>query len=181
MDWYDSDYSITEAIFAYSKDVVVQWPIREEEPELSGDSLTVVLSTLNNNWSYVGNRSVDLVVQVKSDDDFEWGTVKVAIAYAGNLADNDTLTTAVEAGVDAWKDLWSDAGLELEARYTTIALGATLQALTNSTQLFEASEGLASEDELLMVIGDTIRENQKYWGYQGAFLVRWSTQNAVRW
>ena len=99
-DWYDSDYSITEAIYAYSQDVVVQWPIREGDPELSGDNLTVVLSTLNYNWNYQGNRDVELVVQVKSDDDFQNGTVKVAIAYAGGLSDNEDLTSAVESAVE---------------------------------------------------------------------------------
>ena len=167
VDWYDSDYSITEAIFAFNKDVVVQWPIRDNDPDLTGDSLLVVLSTLNNNWGYQGNRNVDLVVQVKTDDDFSLGTVKVVIAYAGNLSENESLTSAVEAGVDVWKAIWSNVGLNLEARFTTIELSATVPSPENSSDLFQASEAIASEDELLMIIGDTIQGEPEVLGISG--------------
>ena len=166
-DWYDSDYSITESIFAYYQDVVVQWPIRDGDPELSGDSITIVLSTLNNNWNYQGNKPVDLVVQVKADDNFSEGNVRVAIAYAGNLSENAELTAAVENAVDIWKNIWSSVGLTLEERYTNINLNANVPVPENSAELESASEAIGEEDDLLLVIGDTVQGETDLLGISG--------------
>lgn len=163
-DWYDSDYSLTDSIFAIEKDVAVQWPIRGVDPVLSGEALNVVLSTLNSNGYYQGNQDVDLIFQVKADEDFSKGKVRVAIAYAADLGSDNSLVSAVESSVEAWKLIWGDVGLVLEERYVNIDLSADVPVPSESAQLLSASNEIGEDDDLLMVIGDSI---QGEWGTLG--------------
>lgn len=166
-DWYDSSYSLTDAIFADATNLAVQWPIRTEDGPLSGDTITIVLSTLNFGGQYMGGQDVELITQIKADPDFDQGNVRVAIAYAGNISENTEVVSAVEEAVAVWKTIWTASGLTLEERYSNINLPENLPYPDASEELLAATQNIGEDDDLLLIVGEMIANEQDLFGISG--------------
>ena len=119
--------------------------------------MAVVLSAVNSSGRYQSGSKIKLTVQTKDDNDFLNGTVNVRLVYAEGVGEIAAVRDAMEAGIERWKDIWAPYGL------TPVVTTETSDFDPNLPYPGEGSEDIydlvmdSYEDELTMIVGETIR------------------------
>jgi hypothetical protein len=152
-DWYDGNNSITYAIFPENPEVVVNWPIRDEDEGLSSGTYTLTLSTLDRDYYYKSDVELDVWTQTRSS---EPRTIKVLLVYAEGLDEDETVVSGTEAAVERWREVWALYDIELELSYTSSNIDPELADPGSGDESYlEASE--AGDDvDITVIVGDTI-------------------------
>lgn len=167
-DWYDGGQNLTGAIFLQAQDVVVNWPVREEDGGLSKGTWTVNLATITSQGYYSPNASVDAVMQVKADGDLEEGKVKARVVYAQGVSDDADVVAGTEAAVERWKEIWGDYGMELKVEYADGSIDPDLPFPgEGGDDISDESAGGTSKD-VTVIIGETIDGSMDYYGVAGS-------------
>ncbi|HND31200.1 MAG TPA: hypothetical protein PLA94_14455 [Myxococcota bacterium] len=166
-DWYDSPYSLTDAIYVYDDLTTVNWPVRLEDGLLKKGDYILSVATVKQNYNYQGDVPVEATIMQRQEEDTGRGTQKIVVAYATGLAEDPVVSTAVEAGGERWKELYAAAGVSLEVRYTSIDVDPALPDSAPGQDGYKSFyEGL-TEKEVVVVIGDLIANDRWLYGEAG--------------
>ncbi len=166
-DWYESSYWIGEPFFAYYQDVFFNWPIREEDGPLSQGTYSVVVSAVNESWTYV-DTELDLTVQRRSDDDLSQGTVHIWMVWAKGVEKEPGVEEAALGAVEHWRTIWEPYGLDLDVEWTTMrGIDRELpEPGTDSWELYEASSKTNGE-QITVVLGESVAGDAWTYGMAG--------------
>jgi hypothetical protein len=166
-DWSGAN-SLTWAIYANNKDVVLNWPVRAADDELVAGDWTVNIATTDNDGFYTGGVGVDATIQRKADDDLSSGTVRVRVAYTEGVSGDDAVKAAMEEAMDVWTDLYASWGLTLEAEYTDTDLSDDLVSPgTGSGDEYFALSSEGTDSDISVLIGELIDGNAETLGMAG--------------
>lgn len=164
-DWYWSDYSLTDALYGYTKTTAFDWPIRKEDGPLASGTWTMVWSVVDDRGYYVANEPVDVFTAVKRDDDFKAGRVGVQIVYADGIDADPDVVAAVEEAVERWREVWVMYGLELDEHYVSSDIDPNLSfAYGEGDAEVESVAGDKAPGELQVVIGEQVRNSNSTYG-----------------
>jgi hypothetical protein len=167
MDWYYSPNYLTASILPVADNVVLNWPVRHEDPALTGGDWTVNMVAVSEAGVYLDGVELSVTVQTKADVDLREGTVKVLIAYAEGVGDMPDVVEAVELGVEEWRSLWFREGIYLQERYIDSDFDPQMPFVGDGHRDFESLAQSSDDDELVMVIGQSIGGAQDYYGVSG--------------
>jgi len=166
-DWYYEEQSLTEAIFSSHKDLIFNWPIREEDGSLSKGTWTIDVGTLDSNYNYKTDVKVDATIQTKTDSSFSGGTIKAEIVFVDGLEDDSDVVSATDAAVERWQEVWDGAGLTLDVSYSDANIDGDLAFPDEGdSDLVGVSES-GSNSDIAVVIGETIDGSMEYYGVAG--------------
>lgn len=169
-DWSDGTYSLTNAIWPEAADVVVNWPVRADDGPLASGTWTVTLSTLtlrSGQYYYAPNIGFDYVKQRKRDSDLSSGTVKALVVYASGLAGDPTVVDATESAVQRWGEIWGAYGIDLQVDYADSDIDPKLPNPTSGSSDFKQAAQLGSNDDITVIIGESISGDPTYYGMTG--------------
>lgn len=166
-DWYEEDEWIGEPFFSWYKDVFFNWPIRDEDGPLEAGTWSVIVSAVDDWWSYV-DVDMDLTVQRKRDDDLTTGKVHAWVVYAKGVTKEDGVQDAVEAAVDEWARIWAPYGLDLQVEYDTMrGMDPALPVPgEDSYELWKLSNR-SNGEQIVLVIGETVDGDEWTYGMAG--------------
>lgn len=172
LDWadWDGDESITGALYLEGTDTILNWPVREEDGDLTNGTWIVEVATINSNYYYTGNVDVDVTLQTRREQDgFANGKIHVEIVYAGDVGSDADVVAATEAAVDRWKEIWDAYNLTLKVSYRN--------ATSMDTNLTDLSEGgsdvIASQSakgtnkDIMVLVGEKIGNYRDVYGISG--------------
>jgi hypothetical protein len=167
-DWYTSDYNLTAGILPLGNEMMINWPVRAEDPSLSADKYTVDVAVIDAEGYYKLGEDVTYYTQVKQDDNFSTGTVNVRIVYVDDLGENTTITEATEDAVEIWRAIWSTYGLTLSVDYDTRPeVDAALPAMSRGSSDVNEISASGSDADVTVLIGDTVGGTTQIYGESG--------------
>lgn len=163
-DWWDSNESLTEAIYPYSNMATMNWPIREEDPALTEGTYEVWVAAVDSQGRYDSNMDVSATILQRRDSNFNQGSLHVAIAYAGGLESDTEVSSGVEAAVDYWAQLYDSYGVAMTVEYTTIDIDSDLEAPDRGSPEYKALYSSLSERSVVVIVGELINGDQWLYG-----------------
>lgn len=167
LDWYGESQALTDAIYADSNDVVLNWPIRDSDEQLSAGDWEFTFATLNDLGVYKSDYDATVYTQIKEDEDLETGTIAVTIGLTSDLEGDADLLEGVQAAAVCWQEMWTDFGLELDINWISVDLDPALPYPIASSEIEQvASEG--TERDILMLIGETVNNDDGTLGLAGS-------------
>lgn len=176
-DWYDSSFSLTECFFPTEFATTANWPVRTQDGPLEKGTWTVAVSTLNQRYEYVGNKTVQVEVITRKDDDFGAGSLRALVAYATGVRDEPGVVDAVEASVEYWKELYAAIGVTLGAEYTDIEVDPELPDTYEGLDAIRELYAAQGERVILVVIGEDIGGDSSVYGEAGGIPGPYSAAN----
>ena len=166
-DWY-GDLSLTAAVYPEAQDVMVNWPVRPEDGALSPGDWTVGIGVTDDEGYYVSSVGLDLVLHTRTDNDgLSAGTVEVQILYASGVESEAEAVSGTEAAVARWREVWAAYGLDLVVTYGTADADPNLGALEGPDADIQAVSADAADEELVVLIGETVDGSLDYLGIAG--------------
>lgn len=165
-EWYDTPEVLTGAIFPSGQDTCLNWPVRAEDGPLSSGTWTVWLASTNDRNQYASGTSIDVVAQSRRAP-VGGGVLRVALAYGGDLSEDADLVSAVDAAVLRWADIWAPAGVEIEVETVNVDMDADLPDLLLGGEAWRAAAALTDDNDMLVVIGETIDGSTGLYGLSG--------------
>ena len=165
--WYESDDSLTDAIYVYDNLPTLNWPVRAEDGLLKKGDYILSVGTVNKNYNYEGNIPVEATIMQRQELNPAKGTLKVVVAYATGLDQDPVVSTAIEAGVERWKEIFGAVGIGLDVRYTTIDVDPELPSSSVGQDAYKAFYAGVEEKEVVMVVGDRIDDDRWLYGEAG--------------
>ena len=167
-DWYTEKNYLTSAVWPLSGEMVLNWPIRGQDAELFAGQWTVTLAAVDARGNYKSGSCMNATVQSKEDPSFATATVNVRLVYANGVDEIDEVTNAVEAAIDRWTTLWEPYGLYPNVRITTGDIDPDLPYVGDGSEDIYTITMDSYEDEITLVIGDTIEGGTEYLGVAGS-------------
>lgn len=167
LDWYGEEQALTDAIYADANDVVLNWPIRDSDQQLSAGDWEFTFATLNDLGVYKSDYDVSVYTQIKEDENVNAGTISVTIGLTPDTEGDADILEGVHAAAACWQDMWSDFGLEVSINWIAVALDPALPYPISSAEIEQiAAEG--TERDILMLIGETINDDEGTLGLAGS-------------
>jgi len=166
-DWYTQPTYLTAAVWPLATDLALNWPVRAEDVPLSPGIWEVEFSSVSTKGVYLDGVKIEATTQAKSDADLTGGTVKVVIAYAEGVDEDVEVVSAVEDAVERWREVWGPVGLSVSERYATTDIPANLPYVGDGHSDFEDLSDQVGSDEVLVIVGETIRSEEVYYGVSG--------------
>jgi len=170
-DWYELPTNLTSAIWPNASEMVLNWPIRAEDGSLYPGDWQVVLSASKTGDDgrnyYQSGSEIRVVVQTKNDDDFDYGVVNVRLVYAQGVDDNEAVTTAMNAGIERWREIWAPLGLEPNVRVESSDFDPDLPYPGDGSEEIYDLVLDSEEQEITMIVGETILGGTDYLGVAG--------------
>lgn len=176
-DWYDSSFSLTACFYPTEFATTANWPVRAEDGPLTEGTWKVAVSTLNARYGYVGNKTVQVEVLTRKDDDFGAGNLRALVAYATGVRDEDGVVDAMEGAVDYWKEIYADVGITLTAEYTDIEVDPQLPDTYEGLDAIRELYAAQGERVVLLVIGEDIGGDATVYGEAGGIPGPYSAAN----
>jgi hypothetical protein len=90
------------------------WPISDDEPDIGGEHLRVVLCAVNPDRTLAPGAQLLVETLQATDDDFFRGTLGVNLIYAGGTADDPEVVAAFTDAAERMRAIFADTGLEVE-------------------------------------------------------------------
>jgi len=167
-EWTGTDNNLTSAIYPSASEMVLNWPIRPEDAQVKRGKWRVILSAVNSSGRYQSGSRIKVTVQTKDDSDFLNGTVNVRLVYAAGVGDNPAVVSAMEAGIERWMDIWAPYGLTPSVRSENSNFDPNLPYPGEGSEEIYDLVMDSYEDEITMIIGETIRGGTSYLGVAGS-------------
>ena len=167
-DWYTEKNFLTSAIWPLSSEMVLNWPIRAEDADLFAGQWTVTVAAVDSRGNYKSGACMNATVQSKEDPSFSTANVNVRLVYANGVDELDEVTSAVNAAIDRWTTIWAPYGLYPNVRITTGNINADLPYVGDGSEEIYAITMDSYEDEITLVVGDTIDGGTEYLGVAGS-------------
>ncbi|MFT4624285.1 MAG: hypothetical protein ACI8PZ_002944 [Myxococcota bacterium] len=113
------------------------WPVLADDPQLSQGNWPLAVGVAQADGRYVRDTArVDVLL--KSDDDATSGTLRVAIVYAGDVAQDDAFIEAIRLAVETWRELYGAFGIALDVEEHEYPVGELQAPGTGSEQHYIA-------------------------------------------
>ncbi len=170
-DWYGSDRSLTYAIYPESDDVVLNWPVRKQDGPLEGGTWSLYLGSFEEVDGYyeaVGNVDMEITSQIKVDDSLSDGLIEVLVVYAEGVGEDPDITEATEQAVERWNEVWAPYGLAVEVSYSDAGDIDSSLAFPGEGSSLSTASGMASDTEVVVVVGEDIDGTAEYYGVAGS-------------
>ena len=167
-DWYNEPNYLTSAIWPLASEMVLNWPIRAEDADLYAGQWTVTLAAVDGAGNYTSGSCMNATVQSKEDFSFDNADVNVRLVYAEGVDEITAVTEAVDAAIERWKTLWAPYGLTPKVRITTGDIDADLPYAGDGSEDIYSITLDSYEDEITLVIGETIDGGSEYLGVAGS-------------
>ena len=167
VDWYGESQALTDAIYADSNDVVLNWPIRETDEQLSEGDWEFTFATLNDLGVYTSDYEASVYTQIKEDPDLSAGTVSVTIGLTPDTEEDEDLLQGVQAAASCWQEMWSGLGLSLNINWISVDLDPALPYPIASSEIAQLSQQ-GTERDILMLIGETVNNDEGTLGIAGS-------------
>ena len=155
-DWWDSEFSLTDAFFGYEKTTAFNWPIRDVDADLTPGTYIAEISTTSNNGDYVGNEPITVSIHKKIDADFNGGDVELHILWADGVENDAAIVSAVEGAVERWREIWGAVGITLEETFHSTGLDPQLGFTYTGDALIEDQTETFGEDAMVLIVGEQI-------------------------
>lgn len=166
-DWYSAPTYLTAAVWPLATDMVLNWPVRAQDGQLSEGDWEIIIAAVSEEGVYLDGVDVESTVLLKTDARLSSGEVKVVIAYAEGVEEDAEVVGAVEASVERWQSVWAPFGLTVRVRYAIADIDKNLPYVGDgSSEVAELSDQI-DWDEILMIVGETIRSEELYYGVSG--------------
>lgn len=166
-DWWYSPYSLSNAIYG-DRVAAFDWPSRAQDGTLTPGTWTIEGSMVDAQSYYATRSGLEVSTALKRDDDVSDGTVAVRIVWADGVDGDPDVVAAVEQAVERWREVWGGAGIQLDERYVTSDLDPHLPwAWTGDDPDVEAFSQSKREDELQLIVGEQVRQNDAIYGVAG--------------
>lgn len=167
-DWYTGDYNLTAGILPLGNEMMINWPVRADDPAMAAGSYTVDVAVIDSEGYYKLGEPVTYYTQVKQDDSFTTGTVNARIVYVDDLGSNTTVTTATEDAVEIWRAIWTGYGLTLSVDYDTRPeVDAALPSMTEGSDDISEVSATGTDIDITVLIGDTVGGTTQIYGESG--------------
>lgn len=168
-DWYSEPTSLTSAVWPLDNEMVLNWPIRGEEADLSPGTWTVTLAAIEpSTGAYQNGSKIDYTVQTKDDPSFNNANVNVRLVYTEGVDDLAEVTEAVDAAIERWTEIWAPMGLTPVVRQTSSSLDGDLPYAGNGSESIYETTLDSFEDEITLIFGETIDGSNDYLGVAGS-------------
>jgi len=163
-DWWDSEFSLTDAFFGYERTTAFNWPIRDVDAGLIPGTYIAEINTTNNNGAYIGNEAVTVSVHKKADPDFQGGDVELHIIWADGVQDDADVVSAVEGAVERWREIWGAVGISLNETFHDSSLDPSLGfTYTGDAAIASQTEDFG-EDAMVLIVGEQILDETDTFG-----------------
>jgi len=167
-DWYYGDNHLTAGILPLSSEMHLNWPVRDDDTQLFSGTWTVDVAVIDYDGYYMKGEQVDIVTQVKQDDNLNVGNVNARIVYVDGLDADAEVTAGTEAAVEVWREIWGAYGLSLTVAYDTATdVSAALPSMTDGGPEIEAISLAGTDDDFTVVIGETVGGTYDIYGEAG--------------
>lgn len=166
-DWYDSEESLTEAIYVTEFATTVDWPSRAVDGPLAAGTYTVSIATLSPQYSPAGDAEVEITVLRRPEPDPVAGELRVVIAYAGGLEADAEVVRGTEAATAYWAEMYASYGIALTTTFTTIDVDPAMPDTYEGLEEVEALVSAFDAPAVLVVMGDEIAGDQWTYGEAG--------------
>jgi len=168
-DWYSASTSLTSAVWPLDNEMVLNWPIRGEEADLYAGDWTVTLAAIEaGSGAYKNGSTINYTVQTKDDPSFSNGTVSVRLVYTEGVDELTEVTTAVDAAIERWREIWAPMGLTPVVRQTSSSLDGDLPYAGDGSESIYETTLDSFEDEITLIFGETIDGSNEYLGVAGS-------------
>lgn len=166
-DWY-GEFSLTAGIYPEAQDSMINWPVRAADGPLTPGDWTVGYAVTDDDGNYLPNVDLDVVIHTRKDSDgLSAGTIKVKLLYAEGVDQDAEAVAGTEAAVERWREIWATYGLELVVDTASSAADPDLTGLeAPDADVLDASSD-AADNELVMLVGETIDGSLDYLGIAG--------------
>lgn len=155
-DWYNSEYSLTGAIYGTDKITALSWPPRDVDGPLVPGIWTAWIGVTDRLQFYKPGEVVDVSIATKRDRDLSQARVGVQIVYARRVARDAAVVEAVEAAVERWRNIWANAGIVLDEYYTESNLDPALGFFFLGAPEVEEVAQSKKEGDLQLIIGERV-------------------------
>ena len=165
-EWWDSEESITSAIWPLGWDSTTNWPIRSSDEPLEAGIWTVTVGLFNEDGESMAWRNVTGTVQTKEDLDLTSGSIEITVALTDTVQTDEAVRSAVDQAMARWQEIWQE--MNVTATFTII------ETDLNSALPYPDDEAIAelseegSETDVLMIIGETVNDSTDYYGFAGS-------------
>ncbi len=170
-DWYDVNTNLTSAIWPNASEMVLNWPIRDEDGDIYPGKWSVVLSATQPSADgynrYQSGSKINVIVQTKNDEDFDNGVVNIRLVYADGVDDNAAVTTAMAAGIERWREIWAPLGLRPNVTIESSSFDPDLPYPGDGSEEIYELVLDSDEQEITMIVGETILGGTDYLGVSG--------------
>lgn len=165
-DWYSSAESLTYAFYLSETQSVFNYPIRPGDTPLSKGTWTVEVGTYDTSGHPQTGKEVTATGMTRNCQGSP-AELNVAIAYAGGLDGDPVVTNAVEEAASLWTEIYGAIGIQVNFDYTTTSMNAALKGPTYGDADYETLYDSVDNDGIVMVIGDTIDNDNALYGMAG--------------
>lgn len=166
-DWWDSDESLTDAIFPYSTDTVLNWPVRGSDTRLRRGLWSVVLAATDRDGNYLSGVDIAGTVQIKQDDALQDGVIRVLFVFAEGLDEDPDLVEAVDGAVARWEEIWGAYGIRPRVEFASSDADPNL-TLDTGSELLEDFSAQSTARDVLVVLGEDINRDAYLYGIAGS-------------
>lgn len=167
-DWYYGDNNLTAGILPMYRDTHLNWPVRDDDTQLFNGVWSVDLAVIDFDGYYMLGERVELVTQVKQDDDLSVGNVNARIVYVDGLDTDAEVTAGTEAAVEVWREIWGAYGLTLTVSYATATeVSAELPSMVDGGADIETISLAGTDDDFTVVIGESVGGTFEVYGESG--------------
>ena len=166
-DWFNADQGLTDAVYAESNDMVLNWPPRMGDMPLREGNWVVEFSTLDNQGYYSSDIEGTAFTQIKQDSDFTQGTLVLSIGISPESYAEPDVVQAVNDAVDCWTEMWEPMGLSLDVSISEMNISNELPWPSESPAI-ESLSASGSERDLLMLVGESIENEEGTFGIAGS-------------
>jgi len=167
-DWYYGDTNLTAGILPLSNEMHLNWPVRDDDAQLSDGTWSIEIAAIDYDGYYMLGERIDIVTQVKQDEDLSVGNVNARVVYVDGLDADSEVTSGTEAAVEVWREMWSDYGLGLTVTYATATdVSAALPSMTDGGPEIEAISTAGTDADFTVVIGESVGGTFDIYGEAG--------------
>ena len=147
---------------------VLNWPIRESDTEMSGEEITVRVAAVDEQGTRNANVRLDVTAVLKSDKDLQSGDVYINLIYAGSVAGDEGIESAVSTAMDNAMVLYEDQGIRFSVETKTWPEGNLPKPGTGAPGQFEALSGDSRMRTINVVVVPSVLESESILGAAGS-------------
>jgi len=147
---------------------VLNWPMRADDPELSGEEITVRVAAVDKDGTRNANVRLDVSALLKSDKDWDSGEVYINLIFAGSVVGDAAIESAVNTAMDNATVLYEEQGLQFSVEQQTWAEGNLPKPGTGAPSQFESLSRQSRLRTVNVVVVPSILESESLLGAAGS-------------
>jgi hypothetical protein len=164
-EWNQSPYSKTNAGFV-ADTVTLNWPVAPADTPLGPGRWEFEFGVVDSAQRYA-SQPMWLDILLKQDDDFSGGSVDVALIFTAGLENDSDLDAALNDARGIWRDLYAQAGIDVEFREYTYNAGDLLPPAFGDEDAYVDIAASTPMRTVNVVLSETIEGYDEIFGISG--------------